>query len=275
MRVISILHNVVPHEKQPFARSLTGLALSQCHGFIAQSENARDQLFGILPTIDQESVRVTPHPLYDFGKPGSKRRTRAEARTALGLPKESRVVLFFGFIKPYKGVGTLIEAAPLLRERYGPEGVNILIVGDVYGDRETLRERVRLSGAEEVITLIDQFVPDSEVEDLFMAADLVVLPYLSATQSGILQIAWNYNRPVVTTDVGGLPEVVRDGETGFIVPPGDASALGGAMIRFFDENRAESFSSAVALERTKYSWEGLAEAVEFLAESTENERLVD
>jgi glycosyltransferase involved in cell wall biosynthesis len=108
-------------------------------------------------------------------------------------------------------------------------------------------------------------VADEEVEPWFVAADLVVLPYVSATQSGIVQIAWNYDRPVVTTAVGGLPEVVRDGETGFLVPPGDAAALARACIRFFDEQHGPAMTRAVAAAKQAYSWENQAAAIEELA----------
>jgi glycosyltransferase involved in cell wall biosynthesis len=154
----------------------------------------------------------------------------------------------------------LIEAAPLLKERYGDE-IRIQVVGDIYGDGREYFERIRDLNVGDVLDLVADFVPDETVEDYFLAADLVVLPYLSATQSGIIQIAYNYDKPVVTTCVGGLPEVVREGETGFLVPPGDSAALAAAIMRFFDEGHAATFTAGVAREKTKYSWERMAEAV--------------
>jgi glycosyltransferase involved in cell wall biosynthesis len=139
------------------------------------------------------------------------------------------------------------------------------VVGDVYGDKQPYLDRIEDSGAAEVIRLVDGFVPDELVESYFVAADLVVLPYVSATQSGIVQIAYNYDRPVVTTNVGGLPEVVLDGRTGYLVPPADAAALADAIARFFDEGKAGEFAAAVAAEKKKYSWERMAEAIESLA----------
>ena len=141
----------------------------------------------------------------------------------------------------------------------------MLIVGDIYGEKQPYLERIEASGAADVIELVDGFVPDETVEDYFLAADLAVLPYVSATQSGIVQIAYNYDLPVVTTDVGGLPEVVLDGETGFVVPPEDADALARAIIRFFGEDRAASFAEGVAREKVKYSWDRMGEAVERMA----------
>jgi glycosyltransferase involved in cell wall biosynthesis len=264
IRIIYLLDNVIPHEKYPFGRFLTRLALRQGHGFIAQSDQVRQDLFTVLPDTDPAAVITTPHPVYDFGKPGRPRKTAAEARDALDLPAAARLVLFFGFIKPYKGVVHLIDAAADLKARFG-DGIRVLIVGDIYGDKQPYLDRIAASGAEDIIHLVDGFVPDEIVEDYFLAADLAVLPYVSATQSGIVQIAYNYDLPVVTTNVGGLPEVVLDDRTGFIVPPEDPSALAGAVVRFFDEDRARDFAAGVAAEKEKYSWDRMAEAVERLA----------
>jgi len=263
-RVIYLLDNVIAHEKYPLGNTLTRAALRQGHGFIAQSEQVRRDLFQLLPQTDPATVITTPHPVYDFGEPGRPRKTKAEARAALGLPPEARLTLFFGFIKAYKGVVHLIDAAGPLHERFG-EDLRVLIVGDIYGDKQPYLDRIAASPGREIIHLVDGFVPDDTVEDYFLAADLAVLPYVSATQSGIVQIAYNYDLPVVTTDVGGLPEVVHDGETGFIVPAGDAAALADAVTRFFTEGRADAFAANVAREKKKYSWGRMAEAVEILA----------
>lgn len=264
VRVVYLLDNVVAHEKYPLAGFLTRGALRQGHGFIAQSAQVRRDLEQALPGLDPRRVVEAPHPTYDFGVPGRPRPTREQARRDLGLPAGARLVLFFGFIKAYKGVAHLIDAAPLLKARYG-DGVRVLVVGDVYGDRQAYVDRIAASGAGDIVSLVDGFVPDEQVEAYFVASDLVVLPYVSATQSGIVQIAYNYDRPVVTTDVGGLPEVVLDGRTGFLVPPGDAPALAAAIARFFDEDRAAEFAAAVAAEKRRYSWDRMVDAIEELA----------
>jgi glycosyltransferase involved in cell wall biosynthesis len=264
-RVIWVLDNVEPHERYPLGRALTRLALRQGHRYLAQSEQVRRDLQALLPGVPDAAVRLAPHPLYDYGAPGRPRPTRAEARRQLGLPEDLRVLLFFGFIKPYKGLVHLFDAAPRLRERFGPDGVRIVVLGDVYGDRKPYDERLAASGAADVVDFQPRYVADEEVEPWFVAADLVVLPYVSATQSGIVQIAWNYERPVVTTRVGGLPEVVRDGETGFLVPPADPAALAEACIRFFAEDHGPAMTAAVAREKHRYSWDNQAEAIEALA----------
>ncbi|MCD4700235.1 MAG: glycosyltransferase [Candidatus Aegiribacteria sp.] len=264
IRTIYILDNVIPHEKQPFSRVLGKAALSQGYGFIAQSENVKSDLLSVLPKINKDSIKLIPHPVYDFGEPGVKRKSKSEARKELGLPMDIKVVLFFGFIKPYKGVDYLIDACPILKDRYG-NGIRVLIVGDVYGDSTPYYDRISNSGAEDIIDFDNGFVPDSKVEDYFIASDLLALPYLSATQSGIIQIAYNYDLPVVTTEVGGLPEVVHDGETGFLVPPEDSVKLAEAAIRFFDEDFAPRLAEGIAKEKHKYSWNNLASAILDLA----------
>lgn len=264
VQVVYLLDNVIPHEKYPLGMFLTRLALRQGHGFIAQSDQVRRDLFTVLPRTDPARVITTPHPVYDFGRPGVARKSQATARAALALPAEVKLVLFFGFIKPYKGVVHLIDAAGLLCRKYGA-GMRVLIVGDIYGEKQPYLDRIAASGGAEIIQLVEGFVPDETVEDYFLAADLAVLPYVSATQSGIVQIAYNYDLPVVTTAVGGLPEVVHDGRTGFVVPPEDGPALAEAVGRFFDEGLAASFAEAVAGEKHKYSWDRLGEAIETLA----------
>lgn len=265
VRIVYLLDNVIPHEKYPLGTFLTRLALRQGHGYIAQSDQVKKDLFEVLPNTDPACVVTSPHPVYDFGEPGRPRRSKAAARQALGLPAEAKLVLFFGFIKPYKGVDHLIDAAGPLQATFADD-LKVLIVGDIYGEKQPYLDRIAASEGRDIIQLVDGFVPDEVVEDYFLAADLAVLPYVSATQSGIIQIAYNYDLPVVTTHVGGLPEVVADGQTGFIVPPCDGAALADAVTRFFKDDLAQTFGEAVALEKKKYSWDRMAEAVETLAD---------
>jgi glycosyltransferase involved in cell wall biosynthesis len=264
IKTIYILDNVVPHEKQPFSRILGKVALNQGYGFIAQSENVKSDLLSVLPNVNKDRIKLIPHPVYDFSEPGVERKSKIEARKSLGLPADIKVILFFGFIKPYKGVDYLIDACPILKARYGNE-IRVLIVGDVYGDSTPYYDRINNSGARDIISFDNDFIPDSKVEDYFIASDLLVLPYLSATQSGIIQIAYNYDLPVVTTKVGGLPEVVQDSVTGFLVPPEDTVQLAEAAIRFFDENFASRLAKGIAEEKHKYSWDNLASAILALA----------
>lgn len=264
-RWLYVLDNVVAHERYPLAGPLTRWALAPADGYVAMSDQVRADLLATVPGVDPSRIVDCPHPVYDFGVPGRPRKTRAEARAALGLPADARIALFFGFIKPYKGVTHLLGALPALRAHYGDEGFKLVVVGDVYGDRTPYDEARRAADSDAILDWREGYCPDEEVEDHVLAADLLVLPYVSATQSGIVQVAYAYDRPVVSTRVGGLPEVVRDGETGFLVPPEDSEALARAVIRFFDEDRAADFGRAVAAEREKYSWDRLAAGLEALA----------
>jgi D-inositol-3-phosphate glycosyltransferase len=265
---VYVLDNVVAHESYPLAGALTRWALGDADGFVSMSDQVRSDLLTTVPAVDPSRVVDCPHPVYDFGVPGRQRKTRAEARAALGLPADARIALFFGFIKPYKGVVHLIEALPKLREHFGDDDFRMVVVGDVYGDRSMYDTARQKADCEDILDWREGYCPDEDVEDHVLAADLLVLPYVSATQSGIVQVANAYDRPVVSTAVGGLPEVVHDGRTGYLVPPKDSDALAAAVIRYFDENRAAEFGAAVAEERKKYSWDRLAEAVELLASRT-------
>lgn len=264
-RVLWLLDNVVPHERYPLGMWLTARALRQGHAYIAQSDQVRDDLLQLLPHTTAAQMRLAPHPVYDYGDPDRPRPSRAEAREQLDLPPDARVILYFGFIKQYKGLAHLIAAAPALRAHWGADGVRVLIVGDVYGDRRPYDDQIAAGGADDIIRFHGEYVADDEVERWFVASDLVVLPYVSATQSGIVQIAWNYDKPVVTTRVGGLPEVVTDGKTGFLVPPSDPDAIAAACIRFFDEDHGEAMAREVRAAKVGYSWENQAIAVEELA----------
>jgi glycosyltransferase involved in cell wall biosynthesis len=141
----------------------------------------------------------------------------------------------------------------------------VLVVGDFYEDATPYRQRIAELGLEDRLTLVAGYVPNERVADYFMASDLVVLPYLSATQSGIVQIAYRYDRPVVTTRVGGMAEFVEEGRTGFLVPPRDPQAIAGAVARYFAETDPAELRAAIAEKRRQYSWTALVEAIVELA----------
>jgi glycosyltransferase involved in cell wall biosynthesis len=153
---------------------------------------------------------------------------------------------------------------PLILKRLA---CTLLVVGEFYEDSEPYYNLVEKLGLSGKVRFVDRYVGNEEVESFFLASDLVVLPYVSATQSGIVQISIAFDRPVVVTDVGGLPEVVSDGKTGFIVPPRDPQALAGAVIRFFEERWADTMAPHFEAERKRFSWSAMAETIENLYES--------
>lgn len=254
-RTCFLLDNVIPHERRPGDTFLTRMVLAKVDAFIAQSKVVHDDLLRFRPDA---VCREIPHPVYSIFPDGG---PRDAARVALGITT-SRVVLFFGFIRGYKGLLDLIRAIG----RVDPAlDVGLLVGGEFYEDDAPCKEEVRRLGLEKRVFWHDRYIPDAEVGRFFAAADAVVLPYHSATQSGIVQIAMNYGTPIITTNVGGLPEVVKDGVMGYVVPPQDPEALTAAITRFYREGREAPFRAAVEAERARYSWQPLAEALEEFA----------
>ena len=255
-KIVFICHNVLPHEKSLIDRVLARLAFSLPDAFLVQSNEDREKLLGIRSGAP---VQVHPHPIYDFFKTGTV--TREEARGRIGAGA-APLVLFFGYVRPYKGLRYLIEAMPVIRKRVGAE---LVVVGEFYEDRAPFVELVERLGLTGVVRFVDRYVGNEEVEAFFMASDLVVLPYVSATQSGIVQVAIAFDRPVVVTAVGGLPEVVSPGRTGFIVPPRNPAALAEAVSRFFEEGWGARMAPFFEREKKRFSWEAMARAVEDLS----------
>ena len=263
-RIVFLCHNVVAHEAGRFDRWATRLALSVGHAFIVHSAEDARNLRELRPLA---RIARSPHPTYEVFSTG--RLSRGEARRLLGLADDERVVLFFGFVRPYKGLPVLLEAlARVLREM----PVSLLVVGEFYEDRALTERRIEKLGLDGRVTLVDRYVPNEEVERYFAAADVVALPYLSATGSGICQIAFGHGRAVIATAVGCLPEVVADGRTGLVVPPGDAAALAAALVRFFREGLRDRFEREVLRRRRRFEWGRMVETIEGLAPHPEDAR---
>jgi len=256
-KVLFIIHNVLPHERLPFDRLITAFTLNRGDFHIVQSSENEDMLLALLKKPD---YRKTLHPTYRAFKQGEI--SREDARNRLHLPAEARVMLFFGFVREYKGLLRLIEALPAIRERL-PDA-KLLIVGDFYDDIQKYLRRIDALDVASMVVIYEGYLPDREIGIYFSASDLVVLPYESATQSGIVQLAYGFNKPVVVTSVGGLPEVVDNGRTGFVVPPKDSGALAEAVVRFFEENKAVEFTAAIEREQDRFSWRRMVETIEDL-----------
>ncbi len=253
--VLAIVHNAIPHERRPGDRLLTRWTLRACDGLLAMSDQVAGDVGQLAPSVP---LAVVPHPVYDgFGEP----MPRDEARAALALPGGGPVFLFFGFIRRYKGLHVLLDAwAEVLRQR--PDA-GLVIAGEFYADEEALRAQAAALGPS--VRLDAHYIPDDQIGLYFSASDAVVQPYLSATQSGVAQVAFHYGRPVITTDVGGLAETVPDGRAGLVVPPDDPAALAGAIVRFVDDGLGPALEAGVAAERQRTSWDRIAEALETLA----------
>jgi glycosyltransferase involved in cell wall biosynthesis len=258
-RIVFLCHNVLPHESSPVDRVLTRWGLGGAHAFITQSHEDKRRLLALIP---RATVVVHPHPTYTQFTVG--RIDRDSARERLDI--SGRVLLFFGLIRRYKGVDTLIDAFARVADELD---ATLLLVGEFYEDREPYEERIRAHGLTSRVRVVDRYVPDEEVGVYFSAADLVVLPYRSATQSGIAQTAFAFELPVVVSAVGGLPDVVREGETGYVVPPENPEAVAEAIRRFYLEDRAGAMAAAIRADAYRFSWGGCAAAVLAAAEASQ------
>ena len=253
-RVVLVCDNLVPHERRPGDLALTRWMLRNSDGYLLMSDSVARDLDRLKPGAPR---RQALHPLYAQFDRG--RSTRATARERLGLPADAEVVLFFGYIRRYKGLDVLLEAWPTVRARR--PAARLVAAGEIFEDPAPYRAQAEQAGSDGSVTLIGRYVPDDEVEALFKAADVVVLPYRSATQSGVTHVAYALGVPVITTDVGGLAETVRPGETGLVVPPGDPASLADAIARFFAEGLGPGFREGVGALQREHSWDRLADAV--------------
>lgn len=245
--VIGLIHNMIPHEARPGDRPFTRYFVKPVDRYLALSKS-------VLADIEQFDSKApktyAPHPLYDhYGAPLE----RQEALQWLGLDPKSRYMLFFGLIRDYKGLDLLLEA--FADERFREKNIHLLIAGEYYTDRQPYDVLLAAHPQGERIHQVAQFIPNEEVRYYFSAADLVVQPYRHATQSGITQIAYHFNKPMVVTRVGGLPELCPDGKVGYVVDP-EPRAIAEGILRFFEHTDAAVMSRAVAEEKKRYSWEG-------------------
>jgi len=258
IRCISVVHNALPHERRFGDVFLSRYLFKACDGFVALSRvvaNDLRRLAGYQVPLQQ----VAHPPYHQFGDGLDQK----EARKRLNLPTDAPVLLFFGFVRAYKGLDVLLEAMPHVL-RYLPEA-RLVIAGEFYEDEEAYRETIRAQDLTENVVLHAHYIPNDSVASYFSAADVVVQPYLSATQSGVAQVAFHFERPVITTDVGELAEEVPDGEAGFVVPPQDPAQLTAAIVRFFTEEWGDQMSEGVRRIRQRHGWDEVAEAVERLA----------
>ncbi|MCC8062011.1 MAG: glycosyltransferase [Rikenellaceae bacterium] len=249
-RIIALADNIVPHEHRPGDRPLTDYFLRQTDAVVYMS----DEVGRDLDSFEYKGLRaMSPHPIYDtYGEPVAK----AEACAALGLDPESSYVLFFGFIRDYKGLDLLLEAWAMLKARGFTTGRKLLVGGEYYGNKEKYDALIESLGLTDDVIVHDRYIDENQVRNYFGAADLVVQPYKSATQSGVTQVAYHFGVPMVVTRVGGLPEIVPDGRVGYVVDVAP-SAIAEAIARFYDENKAEEFRANIAVEKERFSWSAL------------------
>lgn len=256
VKAVTILDNVIPHERRFFDAAFTKYFLRRNDGFVAMSDKVRADLLSLRPDA---RVITLPHPLYDhFGAP----LPMASARRMLGISDDRRVSLFFGFIRDYKGLDLLIDAMAKL-----PADHVLVIAGEPYGDMGRYHEAIARHGLKDRVVDHIRYIADQEVPMFFSAADAVVLPYKSATQSGITAIAYHFGTPVIAADVGGLKESVEHDRTGLIVDRPDSGAIAEAIARFHEEHKAPVYRARIAELREELSWKRFADQLVTFAAS--------
>jgi glycosyltransferase involved in cell wall biosynthesis len=204
----------------------------------------------------QASYREAPHPVYEYFQQNY---TQHQARQELKLKADEKVILFFGYVRQYKGLHILIEAMPLALKTLK---IRLLVAGEFYDKKENYTSLIDRLKIQNVVSIVDDYIPNEKVGLFFCAADVVVLPYITATQSGIIQIAYNYNKPVITTNVGGLSEVVDEGKTGFTVPPENPEKLAAVIVNFYKEKGKINFAENVKSYKQQFSWDRLVAEIE-------------
>lgn len=257
MRRVSILHNLIPHEHRPGDKLFSRYFVGSNDAFITLSRSVLEDL-NVFDPKGLKPRTFSPHPLYDhYGATLG----RKEALDLIGLRENQRYVLFFGFIREYKGLDLLLDA--MADERMEKLGVKLIVAGEFYGDPKPYQEQISRHDIGDRVVLHTEFIPDHEVNRYFCAADLVVQPYKNATQSGVSQIAYHFEKPMVVTNVGGLPEIVPDGKAGFVVKP-DSQEIADAIVRYFEEDWQQRLTEGVREEKKKYAWDKMTAAIESL-----------
>jgi glycosyltransferase involved in cell wall biosynthesis len=257
MRRVSILHNLIPHEHRPGDKLFSRYFVGSNDAFITLSRSVLEDL-NIFDPKGLKPRTFSPHPLYDHC---GATLGRKEALDLIGLRENQRYVLFFGFIREYKGLDLLLDA--MADERMEKLGVKLIVAGEFYGDPKPYQEQISRHDIGDRVVLHTEFIPDHEVNRYFCAADLVVQPYKNATQSGVSQIAYHFEKPMVVTNVGGLPEIVPDGKAGFVVKP-DSQEIADAIVRYFEEDWQQRLTEGVREEKKKYAWDKMTAAIESL-----------
>jgi glycosyltransferase involved in cell wall biosynthesis len=256
-KVVVHVDNITPHENHFYDRVLNRYFLRSVDGFVYMSEAVKSDLdtYGL-----GKPALFSPHPLFDtYGQ----RVERTEACTRLGLDPQTEYTMFFGYIRDYKGLDLLIEAWAMLHKRGLTEGRKLLVVGEVYGADTKYTEQIARLGLEDEVVMHTRFVPDGEVADYFSVAQMVALPYKSATQSGVTQVAYAFGVPMIVTRVGGLAEIVPDGVVGLLADV-SAESVAEAIEKAWQEGNLDRFREGIEQEKHRFSWDATADVIEQL-----------
>ena len=252
-KCIGLIHNMIPHEKSLLDKLLPPYFVKAMDGFVALSKAVLNDI-AILDKQNKPRV-FTPHPLYDhFGEIMD----RAEAVKHLNLDPNYRYFLFFGLVRAYKGLDLLIDA--FADERLRKYSVKLLVAGEFYDDPKQYLEQIEKAGMNDFVIIENQYIKDDDVKYYFNLSEMVVQPYKSATQSGVTQIAYHFEKPMLVTNVGGLGEIIPNGKVGYVVEP-NPSSIADALVDFCENDRYDMFVEGVREEKKKYQWSNMTVAI--------------
>ena len=244
-KVIAIVDNFIPHEKRMGDKILSKYFTKSVDAFIAMSEAVLNDI----RTVDSSKIkRFTPHPIYDIYGQLLDRNT---ALDKLKLSANNRYILFFGLIRDYKGLDLLLDA--MKSKEIQSQNIKLIVAGEFYSNEEKYMAQFRKNKLEDSVIFVSRFIPDQDVNLYFSVADLIVQPYKTATQSGVTQIAYHFNKPMLVTKVGGLPEIVPHNKCGYVVDT-SADEISASILDFYDNNKADIFAPYIAKEKEKYEW---------------------
>ena len=254
--VIAWVDNAYPHESMPFQNYLINFFVRSCNAFLVMSESVKKQLIESAQ-INPKKIQVSPHPMYDnFGSIIDKK----IAKKNIGISDKNirgndKYILFFGLIRAYKGLDLLLEV--MASEDIRKMGINLIVAGEFYDSKNHYLDKINLLNLNSSVIIHDQYIRNKDVKNYFCAVDIVVQPYLAASQSGVSMIAINFNKPMLLTDVGGLSEYVNNHSDGYLVEP-NVDSISVALQDYYNNNREASFSRMVEQKKSLYSWQNLA-----------------
>ena len=255
-KCIGLIHNMIPHEKSVLDKWFAPRFVRSMDGFVTLSKSVLDDV----KSIDSQNKPkcLVPHPLYDhFGE----MMDRTEAKKHLGLDENCQYILFFGLVRAYKGLDLLIDA--FADERLRKFTMKLIVAGEFYDDPKPYHEQVEKYGLQDFVIIRNQYISDDDVKYYFNAADVIVQPYKSATQSGVTQIAYHFEKPILVTNVGGLGEIIPNGKVGYVVEP-NPSAIADALVDFYEKERYDAFVEGVKEEKMRYKWSNMTDAIKRL-----------
>lgn len=256
-KIIAIVDNIIPHEKRLGDKLFSQYFVNSVDGFVAMSKSVLKDL----ALFDDKKVKgFNPHPLFDnFGEPVSKE----VACQKIGIDKDCNYILFFGFIRDYKGLDLLLDA--FADQRFRKQNIKLIIAGEYYNNKEKYQKIIREHHLEKDIIQRNEFIKDEDVKYYFCACDLVAQPYKTATQSGVTQIGYHFEKPMLVTNVGGLPEIVPNGKIGYVVSP-QKEPIADALIQYFEEEKQEEFVANLKVEKQKFAWDKMIKTIENIQE---------